>query len=129
MKPTRNRSAYFLVTLCALTILGSLLSIALTYFFETISETRKGHNYYRSYIFILTHLGTLIAAVIMLKRKLVGLYLYTAAQMVYILTVISTAIVYDNVFKGLGNVISLFLVPSIAFMILYWLPVNRKHLT
>lgn len=133
VNPTRNEPAYFLVALCVFTILGSLFGIARGWLYEMVSELDKGSDYYRGWIYALTSLGTLVAAVIMLNRKLVGLYLYTVAQIVYILTVISASIAYDDVFKGSAEIATgisiLFLVPSIAFMILYWLPMNRKHLT
>ena len=82
--------------------------------------------------YIATSLGTLVAAIIMLNKRIIGLYIYTASQIVYILTVIGASLSYDEVFKGsnaiASGISSLFLVPSIAFLILYWLNMNRKHL-
>ena len=129
---TRNETAYFLVALCILTMLGSLFGIARGWLYEMVSELDTGGNYYRGWIYVVTNLGTLVGAIIMLNRKLLGLYIYTASQIVYILTVISASLSYDEVFKGsnaiASGISSLFLVPSIAFLILYWLNMNRKHL-
>ena len=129
---TRNEPAYFLVALCILTILGSLFGIARGWLYEVFSELDTGSNYYRGWIYVITNIGTLVGAIIMLNRKLLGLYIYTATQIGYILTVISASLSYDEVFKGSGEIalgISLlFLVPSIAFLVLYWLNLNRKHL-
>jgi hypothetical protein len=130
---TVKEPATFLVALCVLTILGSVFGIARGFIYEVVSELDSGGNYYRGYIYILTNIGTLVGAIIMLRRRLSGLYIYTACQIIYILTVFGASLSYDDLFDGSGVIASgisaLFLVPSIVFLILYWLNMNRKHLS
>lgn len=119
----------FLTLLCILTIVGSLFGIARGWIYEIVS-TIGNDGYFRGWIYIITNIGTLIGAIIMLNRKKIGLQLYTVSQSIYILTVIFATIVYESsYFGGFALAISmLFLVPSILFLILYWQNTNTKHL-
>jgi hypothetical protein len=120
----------FLTILCILTIGGSLFGMARGWIYEIVS-TVGNDGYFRGWIYIITNIGTLVGAIIMLMRKKNGLHLYTVSQSIYILTVIYTTMVYESssYFGGYAIAIStLFLVPSILFLILYWQNINTKHL-
>ena len=119
----------FFTILCVLTIVGSLFGIARGWIYELVS-TMGDDGYYRGWIYIITSIGTLAGAIMMLKKELKGLYLYSVSQGVYILTVIYTTILYEtSEFEGFALIISmLFLVPAIVFLILYWQTMFKKHL-
>lgn len=122
-------SATFLIGLCILTIVGSLFGIARGWIYEIVSTMGDG-GYFRGWIYIITNIGTLVGAIMMLKRNKRGLHLYTVSQGAYILTVIYATIVYETSdFGGYALAISmLFLVPSAVFLVLYWQKINVKHL-
>lgn len=127
-----NGTSSFLFILCAFTIVGSLFGVARGWLYEMVSSFDGNNNYIRGWVYILTNLGTLIAAIFMINKKIMGLYIYTAAQGIYLLAVLIATFSYRDVFEG-SNVLAtgisaLFLVPSISFLILYWLDTNRKHL-
>ncbi len=119
----------FLTVLCVLTIIGSLFGIARGWIYELVSSMGND-GYYRGWIYIITNIGTLAGAIMMLKRQINGLYLYSVSQGVYVLTVIYTTILYESSeFEGFALFISmLFLVPAIVFLILYWQNMFKKHL-
>ena len=119
-----------LTILCILTIIGSLFGIARGWLYELVS-TVGNDDYFRGWIYIFANIGTLLAAILMLKRKKIGLHLYTVCQSIYILTVIYATAIYEvSDFEGLAIVASLFfLIPSIVFLILYWQKSNTRHLT
>jgi hypothetical protein len=119
----------FLTILCILTIVGSLFGMARGWIYEIVS-TVGNDGYFRGWIYIITNIGTLVGAIMMLNRKKSGLLLYTVSQSVYILTVIFATMIYESsYFGGYALAISmLFLVPSILFLIFYWQNTITKHL-
>lgn len=119
----------FLTTLCFLTIVGSLFGIARGWIYEVVSSLGD-EGYFRGWIYIITNIGTLVGALMMLKREERGLHLYTVSQIVYMLTIIYATFVYtDSDFNEFVFGISmLFLVPSIIFLILYWQNNITNHL-
>ena len=124
-----KKDSALITVLCILTIIGSLFGILRGWLYELVSTV--GHNdYFRGWIYIFANIGTLVGAILMLKRKKSGLNLYTVFQSIYILTVIYATIVYEvSDFEGLAIVLSMFfLIPSIVFLILYWKKMNTKHL-
>ena len=128
-----NGSTIFLYILCTLTILGSLFGIARGWLYEMVSGLDSGSDYVRGWIYIITNIGTLAAAIFMMNKKKSGLYIYTVAQGLYILTVMVATVAYDDTFDGANalalGISALFLIPAIAFLIFYWLNMNRKHLS
>lgn len=116
--------------LCILTIIGSIFGIARGWVYELISNIGENDEYFRSWIYIITNVGTLVGAILMLERKKRGLHLYTISQSIYILTVIYTTFVYGDLHMNefVLGVSMLFLVPSILFLILYWQNNTRMHL-
>lgn len=124
---SQNRDATFLIVLCVLTIVGSALTILRAYFYEIISELDSHNTYIRGWIYGASAIGTLIGAIIMIQRKLNGLYIYTVSQVIYIITVIVASFSYGD-FNDLASFIAMFfLIPSIAFLVLYW-TVTKKDL-
>jgi len=132
---TNNMGGAALVTLCILTILGSVLGILRGLFFEAIASGNDfGHNNSLGYASAFFNVGTLMGAVLMLNRKLTGFWLYAASQIVCIVLVILKTAEFDDMIGhsgGYGNIallISLlFIVPYALFLLLYFLLV-KKHL-
>jgi len=127
----KNDNPTFLIVLCVMTILGSLFVMARGFLYEMFSTIGDNENYNRGWIFFLTGIGTLVGALLMLKRKILGLYIYSGFQIFYILTVCYTASVYDD--DDLTNLISIgiagfFIIPSIVILLLYWTRTCRKYL-
>lgn len=128
----------FLKVLCILTIIGAVFSlfsmvITLTTKMELPIENLK----------LLTYIGTgvtvgkLTGAIFMLMKKLTGLYIYTAAAIialgmqvysVFVTPAYTEAIVAgSSIFMYIASAVSF--VFLIAFLIMYWLPVNRRLLS
>jgi len=134
LQTTLNKNSSILIVLGILTIIGSLFTIARAYFYEIISLFDTEHYYYRGYIYAGTSIGTIIGAIIIMQKKKYGLYIYSACQVIYIITVIYATFLYkdDDFFKDsneLAITIALFfLIPSIIFLVLYWSIMVRKHL-
>lgn len=129
----KKENASFLVVLCVLTIIGSAFTMARAFLYEIISFSMDEHNYLRGWIYAGTSIGTLVGAIMMLQRKLIGLHIYSVAQIIYILTVIAAAFSYDDVFGSDASLIALgigmfFVIPSIIFLILYWTNMVKRHL-
>ncbi|WP_298539025.1 hypothetical protein [uncultured Aquimarina sp.] len=132
---------FFFIALCVLTILGSLFVIIRGFWYQLFSGIWYDQNtilyeeYYRGWLYIISGIGTLIGAIVMVgKRKKIGLYVYTVSQIMYIITIAIAASSYTDI-KYLGDVSELafaisilFLVPAILFLIFYWLNPTRKYL-
>jgi hypothetical protein len=130
-------NASFLIALCVLTIVGSIFTIGRAYLYEMISMMDGSNNYLRGWIYAGSSIGTLVGAIMMIQRKLNGLYVYSAFQIVYIIAVIIASFSYSDSFGSHGKEASLlasgiamfFLIPSIIFLTLYWTKMIKKHLT
>ncbi|GAA3508158.1 hypothetical protein GCM10022393_18420 [Aquimarina addita] len=129
----KRRNTAFLIVLCTCTIAGSLFGILRGVFYQ---ELASSNEYYRGWIYIATNLGTGVGAFLMIySRNILGLYAYSLCQILYLATVFIARFSYDDV-KYLGDlselasfISTLFLIPSFLFLILYWLPINRKCLS
>ena len=133
LRPKPNDT--FLKVLCVLTIIGCAISLLSLPFSFAASAQFEELGY--EYPVMLALLGgavaliKLIGVIFMLMKKLTGLYIYTAGAVVSIFSSLYSAIVVDNPmgtgFAILGAVFGLFFV--VLFLILYWLPVNRRVLS
>ena len=124
--------ATLLIVLCIFTIIGSMFTIGRGVLYEFVA-TLAEHDYVRGWIYAVTGIGTLVGAIMMLSRKLDGLYVYTVAQVIYIIAVAVAALSYEQfdeeVVTALSSfVAALFIIPSIIFLILYWIDPVRKYL-
>lgn len=137
--PTQLKSnASFLIVLCVLTIIGSVFTIGRAYLYEMVSMMDEDSNYMRGWIYAGTAIGTLAGAIMMIQRKLNGLYIYSAFQTIYIITVVFASLSYSDAFDDYGDgheasllasgIAMFFLLPSILFLILYWTNMIKKHL-
>lgn len=122
----------FLIVLCVLTIIGSVFTIGRAYLYEMVSMMDGHSNYIRGWIYAGSALGTLVGAIMMIQKKLNGLYIYSAFQGIYIITVLVASFSYSD--KGrsasllASGIAMFFLLPSILFLILYWTNMIKKHL-
>jgi hypothetical protein len=130
-----STSSGLLITLCTLTIIGSVFGILRAFLYEfgaMVAEVATGSNmdmtYVRGLLYVAFHTGTLIGAIIMLCRSMVGFYMYTISQILYIVFVLyTTYATYDaRVFEAIIG--AMFWGPSLVFLILYWTLPTRKHL-
>ena len=126
--PNQHKSnASFLIVLCVLTMIGSVFTIGRAYLYEMVSMMNESSNYFRGWIYAGSAIGTLVGAIMMIQKKLKGLYIYSAFQIIYILTVIIASFSYNDDFGRHGKEASLlasgiamfFLLPSVLFLILY----------
>ncbi|KGO92311.1 zinc ribbon domain-containing protein [Flavobacterium subsaxonicum] len=129
----------FLKVLCILTIVGVVFTMISTAVSLSMGAALpiKG---FESLTYVNFGVATckLIAAILMLRKKLSGLYLYTAAAVgniaVQIYSATLTADYMNSILGGNGSTIAIAgtavtVVIALAFLILYWLPVNRKLLS
>ncbi len=134
----QKNNTTFLNVLCILTIIGSVFTIGRAYLYEIISMMDENSNYIRGWIYAGSAVGTLVGAIMMIQRKLNGLYLYSVFQGMYIITVIVASFSYGDAFDSLhgdnratlltSGIAMFFLLPSILFIILYWTNMIKKHL-
>jgi hypothetical protein len=124
----QKRNATFLMVLCVLTIIGSVFTIGRAYLYEMVSTMGVHSNYIHGWIYTGSSVGTLAGAIMMIKRKLDGLNIYSASQGIYIITVLVAYFSYNDAFSNSGGgnkalflasgIALFFLVPSILFLIL-----------
>jgi hypothetical protein len=132
-----NQNPVFLYVLCAITIASSVFGIMRGYFYELVSMAGD-EVYWRGWAYMATNVGCLVGAIFMIQRKRLGLYLYTGSSVLYMATVVYASAHHlgsnpaDDpnpvVFIGVMSVAGLFLIPSLIFLGLYWLDINRKSL-
>ncbi len=144
--PKARREAA-LITLCVMTILGSIvgmlkaLAIELVYSSEYIFSN---NNYHFGYLSLVFNLGTLAAAIIMLMGRRTGYKIYLISQCANILVVLlwlflppmfSLSSTYQESMYYASRQLSPFyvwataatVIPSVVFIILYTVLV-KKHL-
>ena len=137
IKPPQN--ANFLKVLCILTIVG----VAFTLISSVVSLTMdaafpiEGMQFLTIASFA-TAIAKLTAAILMLQRKLIGLYIYSVAAVIAIaIQIYSVSITSGYMNSTLGDAGDTILIATtaftvviaIAFVLLYWLPVNRRLLS
>ncbi|MBA2613929.1 MAG: hypothetical protein H0U95_18345 [Bacteroidetes bacterium] len=123
------------LVLCILTIIGSVFGLIRCLLYEVVADFSNNTDYWRGYAFIICHLSTLTAAIIMLTRKVIGFWIYLASQIIYIGLIIYTLYSYSNFHYGassdaqaLSYVFTLiFSIPSVIMLVLY-LVLVRIHL-
>lgn len=120
----------FLTVLCILTLVGSVFGVFRGVFYQAVSEEFGNGGYARGWIYALLNIGTIAAAIIMLNKSKIGLYVYSVFQVLYLGFVIFTALYYteDDMYLFAILVAMLFFIPSLAFLIMYWLPQNVKSM-
>ena len=129
-KPKVNDT--FLKVLCILTIVGTTLSLVLVPFSWGAVEAYGVESLkIAAFIGIFVEIGKLTGAILMLKHKLMGLYTYSAASVVgMIVTLWSTFTVSSPLGSGFATIMSFAsLLFPVAFLVMYWLPVNNKVLS
>ncbi len=130
-----STSSGLLITLCTLTIIGSVFGILRAFLYEfgaMVAEVATGNmdmTYVRGLLYVAFHTGTLIGAIIMLCRSMVGFYMYTISQILYIVFVLYTTYATYDGLGGFEAIIgAMFWGPSLVFLILYWTLPTRKYL-
>ncbi|EDP95329.1 hypothetical protein KAOT1_09661 [Kordia algicida OT-1] len=134
----RNDKPVGLIVLCVLTICGSLFTIGRAIIYELFAAITEDEGIAtRGLIYILTSVGTIIGAVLMISRKLIGLYIYSVSQVIYIITLViaiythnsETGFVPRNGLADMsGIMIFYFGLPALIFLGVYWLKDIRKYL-
>ena len=129
-KPVYNDT--FLKVLCILTIIGAAISL-ISVPFNMATTSAVGYKVPAGAVIIsiLLAIGKLTGAILMLKKRLNGLYIYTVAAVLSIfMALYSVANVADFVGSSYalatGIISFLFLT---TFLVMYWLPVNRRVLS
>ena len=134
-----NRSSSAILnTLCVLTLIGSVFTILRGIVYLTISSGGGGAwadlMNVRGSLYLLTSIGTIIGAVKMLNKEMLGLHVYTVSQVIYLITVFFALSYYLDKFKSnFGDqfaiiVVMFFVVPSVVILALYWTQMARQHL-
>ena len=139
IKPPQN--AKFLKVLCILTIVGASFTMISSVVSLTMGASLPIEGF-RSLTFVSFGVAIckLIAGILMLQRKLNGLYLYTAAAIgniaIQIYSVSITSDYINGMMGGFGDGNTILIISAaitvliaLTFLILYWLPVNRKLLS
>ncbi|WP_202857212.1 zinc ribbon domain-containing protein [Fulvivirga marina] len=121
-------SSSFLITLCILTIVGSVITIGRALLYEIVASAVE-QDYYRGWIYFWSSGGTLIGAIMMLQKKINGLYVYSISQVIYLITIVVASFSYGDVSAEIAFFVAMcFFLPSLVMLYLYWLKVVRQHL-
>ena len=130
-KSTSN--ATFLIVLCTFTIIGSVFTMGRAFFYEMISVLDESHTYLRGWVYFGSAIGTIVGAIMMIQKKMRGLYIYSIFQIIYILTVITASFSYggpgEAKFLIATGISMFFIVPSILFLVLYWTDIVKRNLS
>lgn len=127
----------FLIVLCALTIAGALFGSVSFFVGSKLFDDMYGNNVAIVVaISVLVNVGKLTGAVLMLLKKRLGLYIYTATALLAIVyTVLAKYLIVNQVatnvpqMPGLQIISTIFAVVfQVVFVVLYWLKVNRRLL-
>ena len=134
-----NRSSSAILnTLCVLTLIGSVFTILRGIVYLTISSGGGGAwadlMNVRGSLYLLTSIGTIIGAVKMLNKEMLGLHVYTVSQVIYLITIFFALSYYLDEFKSnFGDqfaimLVMFFVVPSVVILALYWTQMAKQHL-
>lgn len=126
-RPERTQAA-FLKVLCVLTITGSVIAIASTIFNVIANSYFEGYDKTLPLLTGLTCVGTLTGAIFMLRRNMAGLYIYTVSQSLYIILLLMPVFSFWGSNARLSTTLIYSVLPSSAFIVMYWLRVNRQAL-
>ena len=126
------------VTLAVITLLGSAFGIIRGIFYQIFSHDfqkimDEENGYVRGYILVFLNVATFLAAILMLKMKRNGYYLYLIFQSLYLAFTLYITFIYAGENKGDFNpwvflMSALFWFPSGILLVLY-LTIARKHFT
>lgn len=127
----------FLKVLCVLTIIGAVFGLisAMASIAGGVGLPIEGLKVV-TYISTGVAIGKLTGAIFMLQKKLNGLYIYTAAAILGLIMQVYSVVLtsgYMESLPGMSNTIVIIstafaVVFFLAFLIMYWLPVNRRLL-
>jgi hypothetical protein len=132
-------SSAILNTLCVLTLIGSVFTILRAFVYFAISSMADGQTWadlmnVRGSLYLLTSIGTIIGAVKMLNKEMLGLHVYTVSQVIYLITIFFALSYYLDEFKSnFGDqfaimLVMFFVVPSVVILALYWTQMAKQHL-
>lgn len=126
-------NSVFLIILCSLTIIGSLISLISLPFSMNASE-QLGIEFSTSVMIGSAFLAvlSLAGAILMLLKKIIGLYIYTASAVGSIVMSVYSAftVIVPNMPTGVNYISMAFgIFFTVLFVVLYWLPINRRLLS
>ncbi len=116
----KKENTGLLVALGVISIIGSIFGIGRGLLYEAVSSLDPDSEYVRGYIYVYANLGSLIGVIMLLSKKIWGLYIYTFSQVVYIVTVLWAAMSYEVGSSFAVAFSSFFLIPSVVFVFLFW---------
>lgn len=137
-EPQPAHSATFMKVLCILTIIGAFLGLASTVFTAAAGKALPIAGLeVVTYVGVAVAIGKLTGAIFMLLKKMKGLYIYTVAAIVAIVLQVYSAYLSSAYMESLpgssGAIVMIStgvtLLILLAFLIMYWLPVNRRVLS
>jgi hypothetical protein len=143
-EPKQPQNDTFLKVLCILTIVGggfSILSAAFTLIMGSPSALPIENLEVITLTSCAISIGKLVGAIFMLKKKLNGLYIYTVAAILAMAMQIYSVFLTSGYMEkmsgevgGAGGIIviisaALSMVILVGFLVMYWLPVNKKLLS
>lgn len=131
----KKGNSAFLTTLCILTLVGYSIGIFRGLLYQSfavgVPPGFGNSEYIRGWLFVIVNIGTIVGAAILLGKKVIGLYIYSMFQVLYLLIIIWATSVYlgDRNTDQLALTISaFFFIPSLAFLIMYWTKPIRENL-
>ncbi|WP_298512834.1 hypothetical protein [uncultured Kordia sp.] len=124
----RRGAPTMLTILVIFTIIGSLFSMGKSLFYDTVESYFGFGGSYTYWVYALTCAGTMIGAIMMLSKRLKGLYLYSACQIIFIAMFILSRIPSADVYYSTSYTM-LVALPAIIFLVLYWSKDIRDYLT
>ena len=131
-KPKVNDT--FLKVLCILTLVGAAIQMVSLPVNHTSSQVFGIEpSMFVLIAGLIAAAGKITGAIFMLMKKLTGLYIYTVAAVLRIVVALYGASTFSSDLPGMGPFVIIGAVISviflIGFLVMYWLPVNRRVLS
>ncbi len=123
----RRGAPTILTILVIFTIIGSLFSMGKSLLYDTVLSY-FGAGDFLYYVYVATCVGTMIGAIMMLSKKKMGLYIYSACQALFILLFILSRIPSETDDYSTSWTL-LVVLPAAIFLFLYWSKDIRDYLT
>jgi hypothetical protein len=128
-EPKPAQSDIFLKVLCWLTIIGASIDlVGIPFALASVSQYNIEVPKIMIGLTLFASCSKLAGAVFMLRKRLVGLYIYTGAAALNIFhwIYVSGDLASKDIYQVVGEIIGFSIL--ILFAVMYWLPVNKRLL-
>lgn len=131
----RKRFPAICTVLCLLALVGPLYVITVSLFylvFDFLFSNSDTLMMVITIVWSIASIGTIIGSVMLMMKKMKGLYVYSISQAIYLIAAIYIMVTFlgssEDYDAGIA-VIILLVIPSLIFLGLFWMTKLRKYLS